>query len=159
MSETNDANDEPATDFDFLLGEWRTRAVDAAGIERNGRWRAEKRAGGHIVVDEYEVHDDDGGWSAGFVTLRTWCDARQRWEMTYLPAGAPTPVAEFHGERVGAELHLCAIPRAELALGIAEARVRFGEIEADGFRWEQEVRRDAEGSWQPTLSITARRVR
>lgn len=149
----------PENDFDFLLGTWDTESQPGEGAEGTalrGRWRAEKRQAGRIIVDDYAAFDPAGRTVRGFATLRTWSPTTDRWEMTFLAAGMPVLVDQFTGRRVGDELHLHATVKGALLAG-SEAFVRFFEIHASGFRWEQSVRSDPSEAWRHVLSIRASR--
>lgn len=147
--------------FDFLIGEWDTETTrfapdgSVAGTFP-GRWRAEHRDGGRMLVDEFTALAPDGGVLAFFVTLRSWCPATQRWEMTFLTAHQPFTLRHFRGVRRDGELHLEAAgrdPEGREAL----ARVRFHDIEADGFAWEQQLSYDGSTTWSRSACLRARR--
>lgn len=145
--------------FDFLLGEWDARVTrygpdGTVLLALDGHWRAEKRAGGRLLVDEFRAWGPDGDTWTHFVTLRTWCPALERWEMTFLEAQQPVAIARFHGRLREGEMRLEAAGRDASGRDVI-ARVRFFAIGPDDFCWEQETCTDSH--WQRVSSIRARR--
>lgn len=156
LSSQPDQND--ARGFDFLLGRWDTVARQVAhpkAEETRGRWIAETRLDASIIIDQYANLDAAGATGFGFVTLRTWCPAEARWEMTFLAPGAPPPVTSFTARRQGNEMH--ALARGPKAGGsTVEVGVRFYAIGPDHFKWEQ--RAGPKRTDPVTLTISAFRT-
>lgn len=153
---------DPRRQFDFLLGEWYAHgcryAADGTVVgEYDGRWRAEVRGDGRMVVDEFTALDGAGRVLLFYVTLRTYCAALKRWEMTFLAADQPLLLRSFHGNERGGEVHLEA-RGLDGAGGEVLAKVRFDEITPSSFRWEQEMSTDGGCAWHRVGTIHARRA-
>lgn len=151
-----------SADFDFLLGEW---ACEVARFDERGKesrthravWRARPLASGRIVFDETISFDREGREIASMATLRTYSPGTARWEMTFLLAHQPALPISFTGQRVGNEMWLEVRPA-----GVPEAppiaKVRFFDIAADRFEWEQHTSFDGGVRFRRTVSIHASRT-
>lgn len=150
--------------FDFLIGEWDTTfkrfAPDGATVAQGrGEWRAQHKFGGRMVEDEYVTFLPDGREISSFITLRTWSPQTEQWEMATLSSHTPAGVTSFSGRQVGGEMHL-QISGVDPATGkAATARVRFFNITADGFEWEQLNTADGGATWFRGVLIVATRKR
>ena len=119
-------------DFDFSLGEWEAEvkryAPDGSiSAETTGRWSARSSFAGKVIEDHF-VQQIDGVDDAAAFTLRTYCEATQRWEMVYLWAEQPaTGLMAFVGNKVGDEMHLNLQQTGQQGL-IVMARIRFFDI-------------------------------
>lgn len=146
--------------FDFLVGRWLVRGArrqpDGSTLEYEARWNAEKRAAGGVVMDEFTVLAPDGRELSTYVTLRTYCEATQRWEMAGIAAGQPALPMQWHGRWTGEEMHLQA--RATDPAGrIHLTRIRFFEIGPERFLWESHASSDEGQSWGRVAQLEARR--
>lgn len=150
----------PNRDFDFLLGRWQVRGTrrqpDGSILGYEARWAAEKRAAGRVVMDEFTVLAPDGRELSTYVTLRTYCESTQRWEMAGMAAGQPAMPMQWHGRWTGEEMQLQA--RATDPGGrVHLTRIRFFEIGPERFRWESDASSDEGQSWNTVAQLVAQR--
>ena len=150
-----------STGFDFLIGDWDVQGVSYApdgvvALRYAGRWQAEHRNAGSMVVDEFTSWLPDRTPLAHFITLRTYCDARARWEMTFLMSGGSGQA--FFGNAAGQEMHLHARGQ-DLEGNEGAVRIRFHGIHASGFSWEQQSSYDGGKTWRCAVQLTATRRR
>lgn len=150
-----------ATQFDFLLGEWDARTTryrpDGSEIASyGGTWRARPLHDRRILLDEFIARLDDGSEISTMATLRTYCPATQRWEMTFLIAHQAPLVRSFSGVWQAGEMRLEA-EGLTLDGDPLRARVRFHDISSHGFEWENEVSLDGGTRWYRDSRISARR--
>lgn len=113
--------------------------------------------GGRLLFDRFVSFAPDGQEMGAAATLRTWCEETKRWEMTFLYAVRPDRVTSFVGERVGDEMHLVALGRDRWERRV-EVQVRFYEIGAEAFSWEQRSRLADGGDWFLDVRMRARRI-
>jgi hypothetical protein len=148
--------------FDFLIGDWE---VDATRYQPDGsvqlrykaRWLARYLDDGRIVMDEFKAYAPTGQQIACFVTLRTFCEATGRWEMTGLAAFQPVPFPEWHGIWTNGEMLLDAVGAGPDGTRV-RTRIRFSHIETQCFAWESRVSTDDGTSWSLSASLTANRA-
>lgn len=146
-------------DFDFLLGEWDAQATrygpDGEVLLRHAiSWVARSVGGGRMIIDETTGVLPDGREVSHMATLRTYSPVTQRWEMMFLAALQPPIRGAFYGSRVGDEMHLRAEGTDAEGREI-DVRVRFYDISADRFLWEQEIH--LADRWIRDVVIEARR--
>jgi len=152
-----------SADFDFLIGDWSTKTSrydPASGKERlshGGHWRARHLADRRIVLDETTVLRDDGVEVASMATLRSYAPSTGRWEMTFVSAHQPVLPISFVGRKVGDEVLLEVRPAGQNDAPVL-AHVRFFDIEANRFSWDQRMSLDGGKSYQRTVAIHASRV-
>ena len=130
-----DTTKDGAADFDFLIGDWAAR-IQVHGDRPqtfSGVWSAGVVADGRLLLDSLTIHDLEGNVVRSMATLRTWVPQEQRWAMTFLYAHEPAEPIELTGHRVDDELVLTARNHATGR----SADVRFYDISASAFRWEQ----------------------
>lgn len=148
-------------DFEFSLGEWDADVVRYApdgsvAVETNGRWSARSSFGGKVIEDNF-VQQNEGIDDVAAFTLRTYCEATQRWEMVYLWAGQPaTGFMAFVGNRVGDEMHLNLQQTGPGGL-LAIAQIRFFDITEDSFSWENQTSLDNGATWHRATLLKLRR--
>ena len=126
--------------FDFLIGHW---TVAASSFKEDGtvlrqytaRWDAQYLNGGRMVMDDFRACTPDGRDISSFVTLRTWCEATRRWELTGLSAFQPALQAKWHGQWQNGEMLLDASGKDTHGTTV-QTRIRFFDIERDRFAWE-----------------------
>lgn len=151
---------EEGKEFDFLIGCWDCQATnyspDGSLVEKfDGSWEARYAVGGRMVIDTYKRLAPNGEEISTAVTLRTYCEDTERWEMVALFALRPQPMTSFIGRREGDEMHLEA--KVLDSNGTAfETRVRFFRITPDSFDWELKGSLDGE-NWVRLTTITAKR--
>jgi hypothetical protein len=151
-----------ASQFDFLLGDWQARTVryrpDGSEIGGyGGTWRARHLHDRRMVLDEFTARLDDGSEISYMATLRTFCAATGRWEMTFLIAHQPQLISSFSGVFEDHEMKLEGSGRT-LAGQPVVARVRFFDITPRSFEWENRVSLDGGATWYRDSAISARRA-
>jgi hypothetical protein len=148
--------------FDFLVGEWtaRTTRYRADGGEiasYDGTWRARHLHDRRILLDEFTARLDDGSEISYMATLRTYCAASRRWEMTFVIAHQPQLITSFSGVWTDGEMRLDGAGRT-LDGRPVRARVRFFDITGVGFEWENAVSLDGGETWYRDSAISAHRT-
>lgn len=91
-----------AKQFDFLIGEW---DVEATRYNEDGSpllnykalWSATHLNEGRMVMDDFKALGPNGQPVSSFVTLRTYSEATNRWEIVGLQACQPALPTEWHG--------------------------------------------------------------
>jgi hypothetical protein len=149
-------------DFEFMLGTWSAQTFAHADdgsetLAYTGTWIVEALFDGRIIFDRFTGFLPDGRAVSNSVTLRTWCEATGRWEMTFLNSGQPNGLESFTGQRVGDEMHLEATGLDLLGRQV-EAKVRFFDIRDEAFVWDQRSRLVGSERWYLDRSIRAQRV-
>lgn len=153
-----------ARQFDFLLGEWDCEGEsfkpDGSSLVRyKARWNAKAIDDGRMIVDEFRSLDLDGRPVAFVVTLRTYREATRRWELATLFSGQPAAyVTDFNGEARDGEMWLRAASRLPSG-GVAKATIRFFDIRAESFDWENTGSVDDGVTWTKVASLSATRAR
>ncbi len=148
-------------DFDFSLGEWEAEVLRYApdgsvAIETTGRWSARSSFGGKVIEDHF-IQQINGVDDAAAFTLRTYCEATQRWEMVYLWAEQPaTGLMAFVGNRVGDEMHLNLQQTGSNGL-VVMARIRFFDISEGSFCWENQTSLDNGATWYRATLLKLRK--
>ena len=148
-------------EFDFLLGEW---CLDCARYNQEGEeilrykgvWTGRSLHDGRMFLDEFRALLEDGTEIASMATLRTYCPAEKRWEMTFLVSHQPNRVSKFTGEKKGDEMCLSGEGEALDGSNLV-FRVRFFNISDDGFEWENTVSLDEGITWYRDSTISAKR--
>lgn len=147
--------------FDFLIGRWQIHATrhqpDGSQVAYEARWTAAKLADGKMVMDEFTALAPDRRALSSYVTLRTYCEATGRWEMTGLAASQPAMPMQWHGLWEEGEMRLEASgtdPRGQVVL----TRIRFFDIGESSFRWDSHASSDGGRTWGLTASLVASRA-
>ena len=150
----------PQEQFDFLIGKW---AVDAktfqAGkvvAETQAVWNAKYSDDKKIVIDEWRSVPNENGQSQLWITLRSYSESMQRWQIVGLQSNQPTLAPTFLGEWRNGEMHMWAEIMVEQ--GPLQARVRFYHITENSFEWEMKMSIDGE-AWFLYQTFSARRIR
>jgi len=151
-----------SSQFDFLIGTWdarttRYRADESEIASYGGTWSARHLHDGRMILDEFVARLDDGSELSYMATLRTYCVASQRWEMTFLIAHQPQLITSFSGAWENGEMLLEGTGRT-LAGKPVRAKVRFHEITPRSFEWENSVSLDDGCTWYRDSTISARRA-
>jgi hypothetical protein len=152
--------------YDFLIGEWSLDVRPAAsglaarihGAPKfSGTWKAWRAFDGWGVEDELRIVDTQGALRSVAHAMRVFDQAAGRWSQTTLDvlrARFLPSTAEWKGK----EMVVTAAAKDQDGKDHL-ARVRFFEITATGFRYEQARSYDQGRTWEdPTLKITARRT-
>ena len=148
--------------FDFLIGDW---GVEATRFKEDGSplfkyrasWNAVHLNDGRMVMDDFKALAPDGQPISSFVTLRTYSEATQRWELTGLQALQPSMPMEWHGVFSDEEMLLDATGKAPSG-DVIKTRIRFFDISADAFSWESSMSLDQGNSWRRSAELRAVRV-
>jgi hypothetical protein len=148
--------------FDFLIGDW---DVDAIRYKEDGSplfkykasWSAMRLNGGRMIMDDYKALGPTGQPVSSFVTLRTYSEVTNRWELVGLQALQPAMPSEWHGVAKDGEMFLDATARTP-AGDTVKTKIRFFNIATDSFSWESSVSLDQGQHWQKTAELTATRV-
>lgn len=148
--------------FDFLVGHW---AVAASAFKPDGsllrqysaRWDAQHLNDGRMVMDDFRAQAPNGQDISSFVTLRTWSEATNRWEITGLAAFQPAMNMQWHGRWTDGEMHLEAAGKDPSGT-VIQTRIRYFDIASTTFTWESHVSRDGGNTWHKTATLLATRV-
>jgi hypothetical protein len=148
--------------YDFLIGHW---IVEATAFKQDGsvsrkysaRWDAQYLNDGRMVLDDFRAKGPNGQDIASFVTLRTWCEATDRWEITGLSAFQPAINAQWYGRWASGEMQMEASGTNPMGQSV-KTRIRFFEIQQMHFSWESQTSLDAGVTWHKTASLLATRT-
>lgn len=148
----------PHNQFDFLIGEWdvnaRTYQFDQVVAQTKAVWTARYHDDKRLIIDEWRSIPKAGEDSQFWMTLRTYSDALQRWQIVGLQANQPTLAPTFLGEWRDNEMHMTAEVLVEQ--GPLQAKVRFYAITDNRFQWEMKMSIDGE-TWYTYQSAEALR--
>lgn len=149
--------------FDFLIGHWTVTASafapDGSLLRQYGaRWDAQHLNQGRMVMDDFRAQAPNGQDVSSFVTLRTWSETTNRWEITGLAAFQPAMNAQWHGQWENGEMHLQASGNDPSGV-MVQTRIRFFAIEPMAFSWESHTSRDGGATWFKTATLRASRVK
>ncbi|WP_298212475.1 hypothetical protein [Acidovorax sp.] len=153
---------EESRQFDFLIGDW---GVDALRFREDGAllfkyralWSAVALNGGRMIMDNFQALGPAGQAVSSFVTLRTYSEVTNRWELAGLQALQPSVPTEWHGVAKNGEMLLDA--KAKTPTGdLVNTRIRFFNIRPESFSWESSTSLDDGKSWRKTAELTATRV-
>lgn len=153
---------EESRQFDFLIGEW---SVDAIRFREDGAplfkykalWSAVALNGGRMVMDDFRALGPNGQAVSSFVTLRTYSEVTNRWELAGLQALQPSAPTDWHGVARDGEMLLDATAQTP-AGGTVKTRIRFFNIRPDSFSWESTMSLDDGKNWRKTAELAATRV-
>jgi hypothetical protein len=149
--------------FDFLIGNWdvvATRFKDDGSVlfQYKAKWEATYLNDGRMIMDDFKACGPSGEAISSFVTLRTFSETTQRWEMQGLAAFQPAAATEWYGIWQDGEMLLNASGNNADGKTIRN-KIRFFEIEKDRFAWSSKTSRDEGISWVLTASLVAVRAR
>ncbi len=100
--------------FDFLIGEWDADAVrykeDGTPFKYKAKWSALHLNGGRMIMDDFKALGPTGQPVSSFVTLRTYSETTNRWELVGLQALQPSVPTEWHGIAKAGEMLLTKVP-------------------------------------------------
>lgn len=147
--------------FDFLIGDWdvaatRYRADGTVLLQYRASWHANYLNEGRMVIDDFKALAPNGEALSSFVTLRSYCEATQRWELSGLAAHQRAAPAQWHGLWQDGEMHLDAIGQNPEGQAI-RTKVRFFNIEAMRFSWESQTSNDGGQTWYLSAALTSTR--
>ena len=148
--------------FDFLVGDWdisvtRYSPDGSVLLKYPARWSAKSLHDGRMMLDDFTAYSASGKELSSYVTLRTYCEATERWEISGLGALQPATNARWHGQWKDNEMQTEAIGADANGTSIRN-RIRFFSIEGDRFAWESRVSFDDGKTWFLVASLTAVRV-
>ena len=149
--------------FDFLVGEWDADAVrykedGTPMLKYKAKWTAIYLNDGRMIMDDFKAIGPTGQPVSSFVTLRTYSEVTNRWELVGLQALQPSVPTEWHGVAKDGEMLLDAT--AQLPTGdFVQTRIRFFNIASNSFSWQSSISHDRGISWRKTAELTATRVR
>jgi len=155
-----------ARQFDFLIGQWELDVRPAvAGLAArihgspkfSGSWKAWRAFDGWGIEDELRILDTRGSLRSMAHSLRVYDQTAARWSQATLDVLR----ARFNpGNATWSGKEMVSSAPATDADGKAHlVRVRFSDITATGFRYEQARSYDNGKTWDdPMLKITAKRT-
>ena len=137
---------DPARQFDFWLGEWDC-TWQADGLEHSGTNSVYADLGGVVLVENF-----DGRPSLDFqgLSLSAYDRAEQRWKQTWVDSDGT--YLDFVGGFEDGAMEL----RREA--GGAVFRMRWEQIEPNGFDWSYARSEDGGETWTPLWEIGYCRV-
>ena len=137
---------DPARQFDFWLGEWDC-TWQADGLEHSGTNSVYADLGGMVLVENF-----DGRPSLDFqgLSLSAYDRAEQRWKQTWVDSDGT--YLDFVGGFEDGAMEL----RREA--GGAVFRMRWEQIEPNGFDWSYARSEDGGETWTPLWEIGYCRV-
>jgi hypothetical protein len=146
----------------FLIGDW---DVDATKFSADGSvlyrykatWSGKYLNEGRMVMDDFKALAPDGRPISSFVTLRTYSEATQRWEMAGLAAMQAAASLKWHGVWTGDEMQIDAAG-VDPAGRPVKTKIRFSKITPERFLWESESSADDGKTWMRTASLVATRA-
>lgn len=150
-----------AKQFDFLIGDWdvgatRYKEDGVPLLNYKGLWQARHLNDGRMVMDDFKALGPNGQPVSSFVTLRTYSEVTNRWEIVGLQAFQPSLPTEWHGVSKDGEMLLDAFARTPKGEMI-QTRIRFFNIARDSFSWESFMSFDQGKTWRRTATLDAKR--
>jgi hypothetical protein len=155
------ANTDKHRQFDFLIGHWTVDAkrYDPDGsvqLSYSGTWDAKYLNDKRMVLDDFKALSPTGQEISSFVTLRTYSEFTNRWEIAGLGAHQPSTISEWYGELKSGEMVLNATGKGPSGAEVIN-RIRFYHIEKNEFIWESNMSFDGGASWMKMVSLVAKR--
>lgn len=147
--------------FDFLIGEWdvaATRYKEDGSVlfQYAADWKAQYLNEGRMLMDDFKARGPSGQTISSYITLRTYSEVTQRWEMVGLAALQPAAAVEWQGRWREAEMLLDAAGKNPEGK-VVRTKIRFFKIEQDSFAWESTTSYDEGKSWIKTAALVATR--
>lgn len=118
------------------------------------KWSAIPLNGGRMIMDDFKALGPTGQPVSSFVTLRTYSEATNRWELVGLQALQPSVPTEWHGTAKDGEMLLDAAATGDFV----QTRMRFFNITSNSFSWQSFTSHDRGASWRKTAELTATRA-
>lgn len=148
--------------FDFLIGNWDVAATrykedGSVLLQYSANWQARHLNEGRMVMDDFKALTPAGQDVSSYVTLRTYSEANQRWEMAGLAALQPAIQAQWFGEWKDGEMQLSAVGNNPTG-GTIHNRIRFFNITECSFSWESRISYNEAASWALSASLQATRA-
>lgn len=148
--------------FDFLIGGWdvaATRYSEDGSLlfQYKASWNAKYLNEGRMILDEFKAYAPTGQAVSSYVTLRTYSEVTDRWEMAGLSAHQPSSIAEWYGELKGGEMLLDASSK-DPAGNQVKTKMRFSNIAKNSFGWESKISHDEGSTWIRAASLLASRI-
>jgi len=148
--------------FDFLIGDWnvsgsRFKPDGTLLLEYQAKWTARHLNQGRMVFDDFKALSPAGTEISSYVTLRTYSETTQRWQMSGLAALQPAAVASWVGEWRNGEMQTLAVGKDPAGNSVRN-RIRFFRIEQSSFSWESSLSLDDGKTWFPAASLLATRA-
>lgn len=148
--------------FDFLIGNWladvaRYKPDGSMALKYKATWTAMRLNGGRMIMDDYKALGPGGQPVTSFVTLRTYSEATNRWELAGLQAQQPTGLTDWHGAFKDGEMHLQSTAVTPTGATVM-TKVRYYNIEKDSFSWQTTTSLDKGATWVKTSDAKAMRI-
>ena len=145
--------------FDFLIGDWdvvanRYAADGSVDVTYQAIWSAQYINDKRMIIDDSKALAPTGEPVSSFVTLRTYSEARGRWEITGLQALQPALTAEWFGEFIEGEMFLHAAITTPDGSSV-QSTIRFFDISQRKFLWENKMSFDGGKSRIEIASLMA----
>ena len=148
--------------FDFLIGEWDVAATrykedGSVLLQYRANWKAQHLNERRMVMDDFKALAPTGQHVSSYVTLRTYSEVNQRWEMAGLAALQPAVQAQWFGQWRDGEMQLTAVGNNPTG-GTIHNKIRFFNITELSFSWESRISHDEAASWVLSASLQATRA-
>jgi hypothetical protein len=137
------------TELDFWIGTW-----DVSWTGGHGTNRLARVLGDHVIHEQFEGADDDGGGALHGESWSVFDPERRIWRQTWVDDQGG--YLDLVGDRVDG---LFAFVRAAPEHGpAARQRMVFRDVLADRFRWTWEFSPDDGATWTTRWEIAYRRA-
>jgi hypothetical protein len=127
-------------------------------FQYKAKWEAKYVNDGRMIIDDFKACSPSGEEISSFVTLRTYSETTQRWEMQGLAALQAAAATEWYGNWQDGEMLLNASGKSADGKTIRNT-IRFFEIQKDRFAWSSKTSHDEGSRWVLTASLVAVRAR
>lgn len=136
--------------FQFLIGDWHVIAqrfdprsgelLAEVVVEQHVEYRNNKR----MLFEEWAAYSPASGYQVSYgVTLRTYSEAVDHWQVVYFASHQPSPASTYRMHQHDGEMH----GRGEFedpSAGTVMYKTRFFNITAESYEWEQKYSLDGE---------------
>lgn len=109
-----------------------------------------------MVIDDFKALTPSGDAISSYVTLRSYCEATQRWELTGLAAQQRATPTQWYGHWQDGEMRLDASGPNPQGQTI-RTKIRFFNIKPDSFSWESQASSDNGKTWYLSATLTSTR--